>query len=163
MIQLKRKNITTHVSEFQRGLDCIIMLLLNLECFNKYTFYSLYSQPTVTVLTLNHSAFGKTQTCTPSFVDQFRSVSLRHAWPSNNNLQFAFASLPPPLSLCLAHAADQATPPYAVSSWTCCSSGAPSFANPHPSRLRERRCWKTWWPSMLSWETSTLTTAPQVS
>lgn len=56
----------------------------------------------------------------------------------------------------------QVTLLYDVSSWTCCFSGGLSFANPHPSHPKERRCWKTWWPLMSSWETSTLITALQV-
>lgn len=82
----------------------------------------------------------------------------------------SFASLSLPLSLfppCLYYTHKhctvyQETLLYDVSSWTCCFSGEQSFANPHPSHLKERRCWKTWWPLMSSWETSTLITALQV-
>lgn len=113
-----------------------------------------------------------TQTCRPSltFVDYFRSVLFRHVSDFVARALHSFASLslllslfPPSLYYTHKHCnVYQVTLLYDVSSWTCCFSGGQSFANPHPSHPKERRCWKTWWPSMSCWETSTLITALQV-
>lgn len=100
----------------------------------------------------------------PTFSPLCRPVQV---WIKLNNINYFLLAHVCFLPLSTTHThthytTNQVMRPCGVSSWTCCYAGGQSFVIPHPNHLKEKRCLKTWWPLTLFWETSTLTTAPQV-